>query len=83
MYYIYIYIHTRILHTYTHIQIHIYIHIPIYIHTFIYKKTMKTMKKKLVLYSKIKQNQPDRFTKPTWTSMWLPLFDDFFEGCES
>ena len=21
-------------------------------------------------------------TKPTWTSMWLPFFNGFFEGCE-
>ena len=22
------------------------------------------------------------YTKLTWTSMWLPLFNGFFEGCE-
>ena len=42
------------------------------------------MKKKLILYSKVKRNQPDRcrFYKAEWTSMWLPLFNGLFEGCD-
>ena len=51
---VYIYINTSThTHTHTHIHIHIYTHI-------IYRQTKKTMKKKLVLYSKVKRNQPDR-----------------------
>ena len=50
--YMCIYIYTST-HTHTHIPIHTYTHI-------IYRQTKKTMKKKLVLYSKVKRNQPDR-----------------------
>ena len=60
-----IYIYTHILFIYIYMYIHTHIHIYIYIHRhthiyIIYRQNKKTMKKKLVLYSKVKQNQPDR-----------------------
>ena len=64
--YLCIYIHKYIhIYTYTNIHActhaHMLTHTYTYIHTTYIDKTLKNMKKKLVLYSKVKRNQADRY----------------------
>ena len=47
------------MHARAHAHTHVYIHT--YIHTTYIDKTLKNMKKKLVLNSKVKRNQADRY----------------------
>ena len=56
--YIHIYTCTNT-HACTHA--HMLTHTYTYIHTTYIDKTLKNMKKKLVLYSKVKRNQADRY----------------------
>ena len=86
---IYTYMHT---HTHTHIYIYIYTHTSSYIHihtqthTHISSidKTRKPWRKSWFCIQRLnKTNLIDvGSSKLTRTSMWLPLFSGFFEGCE-
>ena len=81
---IYIYIHTYI-HTHTFI-IHKYTHIHIDTHNtciHIYIKRKQWRKSWFCIQMLNETNLIDvGSTMPTWTSMWFPLFNGFFEGCE-
>ena len=66
--------------------IYTYTHIYIYIHTYIsYIDKLRKLWRKSWFCIQI-LNETNLIdvgsTKPTWTSMWLPLFNGFFEGCE-
>ena len=86
---IYIYIY---MYLYIYICIYMYIYTNTHKHTYIYihthisniDKTRKPWRKSWFCIQRLNEtNLIDvGSTKPTWTSMWLPLFNGFFEDCE-
>ena len=77
--YVYIYINTST-HTHTHTLTYIYI----YTHISYIDKPRKPLRKNWFCIQRLNEtNLIDvGSTKPTWTSIWLPLFNGLFEGCE-